>query len=250
MGHLPFTEGRSIMQKHTLGKFKYYSTLPRESGNRHKTVIIYHGWGGTAEGYEDVAEELSKEGYQVIIPEILFHDTRQPLDNHFDRETTQQYFWKTIFKSIDEFDDFITELGIHKEDIVVAGSSMGGFVANGIFAREPDVSGLANINGSGSFLLSEKLFREKDGRGEIPLKEVNKLKQYDPVTRMNATSPVLLIHGDADEIISIKGQKNYYRYLTEREKRKNVDFKIHKDVNHAFTTEMVGNLIGWLDKTF
>jgi uncharacterized protein len=239
-----------MMQKHILGKFKYYSTLPAESGNRHKTVIIYHGWGGTAEGYEDVAEELSKEGYQVIIPEIIFHDTRQPLDNHFNRETTQQYFWKTIFESIDEFDEFVTELGIRKEDIVVAGSSMGGFIANGIFAREPAVSGLANIGGSGSFLLSEKLFREKDGRGEIPLEEVKKLKQYDPVTRVNTTSPVLLIHGDADEIISIQGQKDYYRHLTESEKRKNVDFKIHKGVNHVFTAEMVGDLIGWLEKTF
>jgi uncharacterized protein len=48
------------MQKNILGTFKYYTTLPAETGNRHKTVIIYHGWGGTAEGYEDVAEELSK----------------------------------------------------------------------------------------------------------------------------------------------------------------------------------------------
>jgi uncharacterized protein len=132
---------------------------------------------------------------------------------------------------------------------VVAGSSMGGFIANGIFAREPDVSGLANINGSGSFLFSEKLFREKDGRGEIPLEEVNKLKHYDPVTRVNPASPVLLIHGDADEIISIEGQKDFYRHLTEREKRKNVEFKIHKGVNHVFTAEMVGDLIRWLDKT-
>jgi uncharacterized protein len=239
-----------MMQKHILGTFKYYSTLPAESGNRHKTVIIYHGWGGTAEGYKDVAEELAKEGYQVIIPEIIFHDTRQPLDNHFDKETTQQYFWKTIFESIDEFDDFVTALEIRKEDIVVAGSSMGGFIANGIFAREPDVSGLANINGSGSFLLSEKLFREKDGRGEIPVEEVKKLKHYDPVTRVNPASPVLLIHGDADEIISIEGQKNYYRYLTEIEKRKNVEFKIHKGVNHVFTAEMVGDLIEWLDRIY
>jgi uncharacterized protein len=242
-------EGRSIMQKHTLGKFKYYSTLPAESGNRLKTVIIYHGWGGRAEGYKDVAEDLSKEGYQAIIPEIIYHDTRQPLDNHFDRETTQQYFWKTIFESIDEFDDFVTALELRKEDIVVAGSSMGGFIANGIFARELDVSGLANINGSGSFLLSEKLFREKDGRGEISHQEEKKLRKYEPVGRINCTSPVLLIHGDADEIISIEGQRDFYRYLTEIEKRKNVEFKIHKGVNHVFTAEMVGDLIGWLDKT-
>ncbi|WP_175987225.1 prolyl oligopeptidase family serine peptidase [Bacillus sp. Marseille-Q1617] len=169
------------------------------------------------------------------------------LENHFDRETTQHYFWQTIFESIDEFDDFVTALGLHREDIVVAGSSMGGFIANGIFARESCLSGLANINGSGSFLLAEKLFREKDDRGEISYQDEEKLRRYDPIGRINCTSPVLLIHGDADEIISIEGQKDYYRYLMEREKRTHVKFKIHSGVNHIFTAEMVGDLVEWLN---
>lgn len=237
------------MQHHIINKFKYFSTPPAEKVHHYKTVIIYHGWGGSATGYEDVATKLSKEGYQVILPEIIFHDTRQPLENHFDRETTQRYFWQTIFESIDEFDDFVTALGLHREDIVVAGSSMGGFIANGIFARESCLSGLANINGSGSFLLAEKLFREKDDRGEISYQDEEKLRRYDPIERINCASPVLLIHGDADEIISIEGQKDYYRYLMEREKRTHVEFKIHSGVNHVFTAEMVGDLVEWLNKT-
>lgn len=236
------------MQKHIIGNFKYYSNVNIGSARRHKTVIIYHGWGGTATGYIDVAQEISKEGFRVILPEIIYHDTRQPLENHFDQDTTQRYFWKTIIETINEFDGFVTALGMRKEDIVVAGSSMGGFIANGIFARHPGISGLANINGSGSFRLSERIFREKDGRGEIPYEEEEKLREYDPIARVNSTSPVLLIHGDADEIISIAGQKDYHRYLTETEKRTNVEFKVHKGVNHVFTAEMVRDLEEWLNR--
>ncbi len=234
------------MQKHQTGKFKYHSTTPASPGIPQKTLILYHGWGGSAAGYHDAANEIAKTGYRVIVPEIIYHDTREPLSNHFDQKTTQHYFWKTIVESIEEFDSFVTELGIRKEDIVVAGSSMGGFIATGIFAREHKLSGLANINGSGSFLLSEKLFREADGRGGIPGAIEKELTEYDPVKRIISPSPVLLIHGDSDEFVSIEGQKDYYRYLTETGERTNVEFRIYAGVNHVFTDEMVADLAEWL----
>ncbi|OAT80005.1 phospholipase [Bacillus sp. MKU004] len=234
------------MQTHQTGKFKYHSTTPASPEIRQKTLILYHGWGGSAAGYHDAANELAKTGFRVIVPEIIYHDTREPLAYHFVQKTTQHYFWKTIVESIEEFDSFVTELGIRKEDMVVAGSSMGGFIATGIFAREHKLSGLANINGSGSFLLSEKVFREADGRGEIPDAIEKELTEYDPVKRINSPSPVLLIHGDYDEFVSIEGQKDYYRYLTETGERTNVEFRIYAGVNHVFTDEMVADLAEWL----
>lgn len=151
----------------TKGKFKYYSFEHNNKKKNKRVLILYHGWGGTAESYTDLAEELIKDGYIVIVPEIIFNDTRYPLENHFDQVTTQYYFWRTITESIDEFNDFITALEINKRDIVLVGSSMGGFIANGIFARESKLMGLVNINGSGSFVLSERTFRKRDNRGEL-----------------------------------------------------------------------------------
>ncbi|XXM73244.1 alpha/beta hydrolase [Lysinibacillus sphaericus] len=234
------------MQKYQTGKFKYYSSSQPSPANRQKTLLIYHGWGGTAAGYNEAAGQISNTGYRVIVPEIIYHDTRDPLHYHFDPKTTQHYYWKTIFQTINEFDEFVTEIGILKEDIVIAGSSMGGFIATGIFAREHTLSGLANINGSGSFLLSEKVFREADGRGEVPDAIEKELTEYDPVKRINCPSPVLLIHGDCDAFVSIEGQKDYYRYLTETGERSNVKFKTFPGVNHVFTDEMVADLAGWL----
>ncbi|WP_433745582.1 alpha/beta hydrolase [Falsibacillus pallidus] len=235
------------MQK-IIKHLKYLLFEPKENLYNHKTLILYHGWGGTAEGYTELAEELLEKGYKVIVPEILYHDTREPLENHYDQKTLQAYFWKIITNSIDEFNEFISEIGIKKEETILIGSSMGGFIANGIFAREMRLAGLANINGSGSYILTERLFRSMDGRGSIPPELEMTLSDYDPVKKENCPSSVLLIHGDSDKIIPIDGQKDYYRYLAEEQKRDNVEFHIHKEVNHQFTTEMVIELMDWLDR--
>lgn len=237
-----------VVQRKIIDKFRYYSFEINKVNECEKVLIIYHGWGGTAEGYKELAEELSKEGFSIIVPEIIFHDTRQPLENHFDHKTMRDYFWDTIIKSIDEFNGFISALEINKKDVFLIGSSMGGFIANGIFAREPKLCGLANINGSGSFILSEQLFRDRDNREDISVELKKTLMEYDPVERVNCGSPVLLIHGESDEIIPIEGQKDYYRYLKDVEKRRNVDFNVHKNVNHQFTSEMIIDLFTWLNK--
>lgn len=79
---------------------------------------------------------------------------------------------------------------------------MGGFIANGIFATQENIGGLANINGSGSFLVSERIFREIDNRPDTPLELEIILKKVNPIGQKNCDSPVLLIYGDSDKILS------------------------------------------------
>ncbi|WP_034761472.1 alpha/beta hydrolase family protein [Rossellomorea vietnamensis] len=233
------------MRKHTINPYNYYSIQPNKQNESAKVIIIYHGWGGSALGYRDLAEELAGEGFNVVVPEIIYHDTRQKLADHFESKTVQDYFWETIMTTIDEFHDFVKALGIDKENVILIGSSMGGCIANGIFAREPMVGGLVNMNGSGSFVLTELLFREKDGRGDIPDQLKKRLMDYDPVDSEPGLSPVLLMHGDCDEIMPIEGQMDYDRYL--KGNRRHVDFRVYEGVNHQITSDMIGDLIRWLN---
>ncbi|KAA0955918.1 prolyl oligopeptidase family serine peptidase [Sporosarcina sp. ANT_H38] len=234
------------MEKVKVKHFNYNLYKSSVTSKSALTVIFYHGWGASADSYKDVAEEIAKEGHTVIVPEIIYHDTRNSLENHFEKATLETYFWKTIIETIEEFNDFFGALKILKENTILLGSSMGGFIANGIFATQANIGGLANINGSGSFLVSERIFREIDNRPDIPLELEMILKKVDPIGRKNRDSPVLLIHGDSDKTVPIDGQKNYYNYLTENEGRKDIELLIYKDVNHQFTTEMLQDLITWL----
>ena len=214
-----------------------------------KTLILYHGWGGTTTGYREFAEHLAVSGFNVVVPEIIFHDTRNPLDNHFDPQVTQCYFWKTIWQSIDEFHELTATLGVDLHDVVLIGSSMGGFIANGIFARESQLAGLVNVNGSGSFLFSERFFRNRNMREELSRREVQTFSTYDPIERPVGNAPILLMHGETDTIIPIQLQQHYYhRLMTEHQN--NVEFLTYRDVNHQFTEEMINDLTVWLSRHF
>jgi len=223
----------------------------QEKTSKGKTIIIFHGWGSTVHNYDEFAKYLSSFGYQIIVPEIIFHDSRNKLENHFLEEVTQEYFWKTIFKSIDEAPCFFEELGILEEDAILMGVSMGGFIANGIYATATDnFAGLININGSGSFLLSENIFRENTHRPELSIEEIHEINVYDPIGKITSFSPILLMHGEQDTVVSIEGQKDYYNYLTKNNARHDVVFYKYKDVNHTFSEKMVENLIKWLEEKF
>lgn len=239
------------MEKIIAKHFKYnLFTPPIHSNKKGLTIIFYHGWGTTADSYNEVAEELARRGYKVVVPEIIYHDSRNALNNPFNRQVMQNYFWKTIFESIDEFSEFMKLLETPWQNTIVVGSSMGGFIANGIFASSRDLGGLVNINGSGSFLLSEKLFRKLDNRSEPSLEEELILKKYNPIEQENCNAPVLLMHGDSDRTIPIEGQKDFYKYLTEVKGRSIVDFFIYENVNHQFTEGMFNDLIIWLEKNY
>ncbi|QXE03337.1 alpha/beta fold hydrolase [Terribacillus sp. DMT04] len=209
-------------------------------------LFIYHGWGGSTAGYDDLALELQEEGYTVVLPDIIHHDSRNPIANHFDGKSRQQLFWSTVFQTIDEFESLIADLHMAKKHILVIGSSMGGFIASGIFARYEEIQGLVNVNGSGAFTLLEELFRQEDGRGALTEEEIERLKDYDPVERKYSGAPVLLMHGDKDTIINVEGQYAYAAHCNSSK----VIFEIYKDVNHQFTADMVEGLKSWLNAQF
>ncbi|MFF2753105.1 alpha/beta hydrolase [Psychrobacillus sp. NPDC058041] len=225
---------------------KYSSNLTK----RGKTIVLFHGWGSSASKYHDFAENLMSLGFKVVVPEIIYHDSRNKLENHFNKEVMQEYFWKTIFRSIDDSKLLLEKLGEEEKDIILMGISMGGFIANGIFASGNHFAGLININGSGSFLLSEKIFRENDCRPEMTDEEMYKINVYNPLGKVHSGSPILLMHGEQDSIVSIEGQKEYYNYLTEANAHYDVQLIVFDEVNHIFSEEMWESLKQWLDQKF
>lgn len=120
----------------TSNQFKYIIVKPNNTNNTGKTLFIYHGWGSNIDQYVSLAEILAQEGYTVIIPEIIYHDSRNPLDNPFETKIKQEFFWKVITNSIDEFDEFVSLLQIDKKDIILFGNSMGGFIVTGIYGQQ------------------------------------------------------------------------------------------------------------------
>lgn len=218
--------------------------------NKKKTILIYHGWGSSIKNYRELAHSLAALGFQVGVPELIFHDNRDKLANHYTVKATQEFFWKTIFKSIDEVDNLCSELKIKTEDTILLGISMGGFIANGIYANDQKFAGMININGSGSFLLSERIFRERDNRPTLSYREIDTLTYYDPISKNRGVAPILLMHGEKDEIVSIKGQEDYFETITKKYGETNLVFQKYSEINHVVSEEMEVQLFKWLQEKF
>ncbi|MBM6619634.1 alpha/beta hydrolase [Bacillus suaedaesalsae] len=218
--------------------------------SKEQTIIIYHGWGSAIESQHELATILSEQGFQIIVPEIIYHDTRNPLPNPFEIPIMQKYFWNTIFHTINEFNLFIKEIAIPEEKLILLGSSMGGFIANGIISNHHKIAGLININGSGSYLTSENIFRINSGRQPLTSAEQKVFAHYDPRQKeMNYHTSMLLMHGELDSIVSIEGQQDYYSYIT-KQGYEHIHFNTYQEINHTISPEMVDDIVKWLQNNF
>lgn len=96
-------------------KRKKYIHIKSKINARNKTILMYHGWGSTIESQVVIGEKLANLGFDIVIPEIIYHDTRQPLKEPFEKTSMQNYFWKTIFHSIDEVNEYLKCLNLTKK---------------------------------------------------------------------------------------------------------------------------------------
>lgn len=96
----------------------------------------------------------------------------------------------------------------------------------------------------------EEIFRQKDGRGKITEEERLLFKRYDPIERKKFDASILLLNGDSDETISLKGNQDYYVHLSEHEYRNNVELRIYPSINHQFTDNMFSDLLTWLQNIY
>ena len=211
-----------------------------------RTVILYHGWGGRVESYRAYAEKLVQQGFRVVVPEIVYQDSRKPVKNPFEMEMVQTYFWKAITESIEEFGTLQKILGVPETEIVLVGSSMGGFIAAGIFACHPRVAGFASVNGSGAFVLTEQIFRERQDRSPMDAETASLLKGFDPMEARPGKGAVLLINGELDRTVPLEGHAAYYRRLTEEFQHQQAESKIFEGAGHRFTGKMEEDVLDWL----
>jgi pimeloyl-ACP methyl ester carboxylesterase len=98
----------------------YYQTFGPAStgqGGEGKPFLILHGWGSNSDRWAPIAEEISKKGYRVIVPDLPGFGKSEPLSLPWD---TNKY--------IDWVERFAKELNL--EEFYLLGHSFGGALAS------------------------------------------------------------------------------------------------------------------------
>ncbi|MCR3954818.1 MAG: alpha/beta fold hydrolase [Gudongella sp.] len=218
------------------------------------TVVFYHGWSSKKEYQEFRGSIIASLGYQVIIPDAIHHGDRGQLD--YDASENSGFFWRVVLANLDEWSKIkahaVEKLRTDPGRLAVAGHSMGGFTSAGIFAENTDIRTCVILNGSFNWLDSNEEFKRR--LNVHMTKEFQELEQQvkdrNPAGNMDSLldRPILILHGEADSMVEISPQREFYERLRELHRAEG-DLKMvsYKNLDHFVTTNMLEEMGKWLD---
>ncbi|KTR91490.1 esterase [Pantoea dispersa] len=216
------------------------------------TILFYHGFTSSKEVYSYFAVALAQAGFRVVMPDAEMHGARY--NGHTDARMT--HFWEILRQNIDEVP--LLEAALRDNDWVaderfaIAGASMGGMTALGAMARYPHLHSVACLMGSGYFMqLSQTLFpplvaHTPEQKAALQAR-LAPLAAYDPCQQLAqlANRPLLLWHGEADEVVPFAETVRLEKALREAQLDSRLTFLAEKQIGHKITPPALTALVSF-----
>ncbi len=228
---------------------------PKGIPGPYPTVINYHGWSSNKEFQHFKATILAAYGYQVMVPDAMYHGERGTL-NYTEEGKLEGYLHKVLLKNIEESDQLLDyalrKLEADEKKVSIIGHSMGGFTAAGVFTRHSWLKTMVVINGSCAWERMLLNIKQKDDKEETLPEEIQRLKTMDPEKNLEKfhKRSFLLMHGQEDDTVPMEPQQQFFENARDyygKDQKKIRFYKIPK-IPHAITLHMFEQVINWLGK--
>lgn len=216
------------------------------------TIFLYHGWSSCKENYEFIGGIYALNDFQVIVPDSINHGERGSL-SYEEAEVMEENFWKTVINSVDEY--FVIKKALQDEGrlasdkLILTGSSMGGMIASGIFAKDQVAAGLAVMNGACDWADLDRRIKEGKELDRQKGIEPALLASYNPAANKEnfLQRPILIQHGDNDNSVPIETQEAFYNSILGYYKTCPDKLRFTKiaNLNHHKTTGMIEECLNW-----
>lgn len=220
---------------------------PKDSQGVLPTIIYYHGWHSSKEFMRFQAMTIASFGYQLIVPDALYHGERNAID-HDDPQNIERYLWEIILQSVKESEKLIEEVvKNHEADperIGVMGSSMGAVTAGGVFVKNSDLKCLVGFNGTFAWQEAIKINHLPKGTRYSHL-----IESYDPMNNVDKIREraISILHGVDDTSLPIDTQKLFYDKMLPLYSKNpgKLEFIQYSNIDHRITTGMLERAITW-----
>lgn len=225
---------------------------PKTTEEVFKTIVFYHGWSSSKESQRIRGQILAMFGYQVLLPDSIYHGERNPIDYDSDNG---ELFWDTVLNTMEEFDlvheGLINKYDADQDNITVMGHSMGGFISAGVFTHNEKLRSVITLNGSFAWDHFNSIFKEENNlkMTEKQIEQEVIINRLDPIKNIEKLKdrPILMLHGGSDTVVSVECQRLFLRTIEpiNEDKRKARLIK-YPNLGHFVTTNMMEDGIRWL----
>lgn len=214
------------------------------------TVLFYHGFGSSKLVYSYFAVALAQAGFRVVMPDACDHGARF----NGDEQARMGQFWQILQSNFDEFpalrDALVGEGWVAEGRLAVGGASMGGMTALGLMTHHPELVCVASLMGSGYFTsLSQTLFPPRAETAAELNEIVAPLADWDVADRLAqlASRPLLLWHGEDDDVVPAAESHRLHRALQERGQDRHLSCRWEAGVRHRITPTALEAAVGFFN---
>lgn len=212
------------------------------------TVLFYHGFGSSKLVYSYFAVALAQAGFRVVMPDARDHGARF----NGDEQARLGQFWQILQRNFDEFpalrDALVGEGWVAEARLAVGGASMGGMTALGLMTHHPELICVASLMGSGYFTSLARTLFPPQAASTAELNDIiAPLAKWSAEEHLAtlASRPLLLWHGEEDDVVPAAESHRLHRALQERGQDRHLTCRWETGVRHRITPAAVEAAVGF-----
>jgi dienelactone hydrolase len=229
------------VERHEAAEIPFYLFTSHGAAEGLPIVFVLHGLHSRKERHLDLCLRLADAGLCAVAVDLRSHGERTDADTEAlkqDRKTPQfaAAFARSVAGTVDDLAALATDFGA--DSYAIVGHSMGGYVATMTALADPRVSVIVNISGSLDITASTPEQAAESAR-------------WNPADRAAELYPraVLLLHGDSDETVPVRGARRLHAALCAAYRGDNAPraaFIEYAGVGHELTPPMAEEAVTWV----